>query len=391
MRVARIRLQIDDYTRCFYTYRSYSPCKVVVYIIKIFQFENVPGPKPLPIIGNANEVGGSTVGLLRSFVNLQNKYGTFYKLWLGPRLHLMVSKPEYLEQLLNSNIHLSKSDGYDLFRPWLGDGVLVSTEFMSVFNKQFDILTDVLAREVEETPGQSIEITKFVNLASLDIICETAFGTSIKAQFRGNEDYVEAVTGFLEIFTIRFFLWMAQKPSILQDVIILQTERKEEFRKHGEKCLKTSDDGIKRKPALLDVLLEATIDGEPLADEDIREEVDTFMFEGHDTASMSICFSLYALSHHPNVQKKVYEELVEYLDIVVKEAIRYYSPVPLIERMLEDDWTIDGVTIPKGTNISMFLYGMNHNPDTFPEPERFDPERFLPEKQVSRNPFSHTV
>lgn len=43
----------------------------------------------------------------------------------------MISKPEYLEQLLNSNVHLSKSDGYDLFKPWLGDGLLVSTGKLS--------------------------------------------------------------------------------------------------------------------------------------------------------------------------------------------------------------------------------------------------------------------
>lgn len=67
------------------------------------------------------------IGLLHSFLKLQKQYGSFYKLWLGSRLHLMISKPEYLEQLLNSNVHLSKSDGYDLFKPWLGDGLLVST------------------------------------------------------------------------------------------------------------------------------------------------------------------------------------------------------------------------------------------------------------------------
>lgn len=60
-------------------------------------------------------------------MKLHLKYGTFYKLWLGPRLHLMIANPEYLEELLTSNVHLSKSDGYNLFKPWLGDGLLVST------------------------------------------------------------------------------------------------------------------------------------------------------------------------------------------------------------------------------------------------------------------------
>lgn len=39
------------------------------------------------------------------------------------------------------------------------------------------------------------------------------------------------------------------------------------------------DIGIKQKKAFIDILLNSTIDGEPLSDKDIREEVDTFMFE----------------------------------------------------------------------------------------------------------------
>lgn len=65
--------------------------------------------------------------LLQSFMKLTDTYGTIMKLWLGPRLHLFITKPEIAEYFLNSHTHLSKSNGYDLFKPWLGDGLLVST------------------------------------------------------------------------------------------------------------------------------------------------------------------------------------------------------------------------------------------------------------------------
>lgn len=51
--------------------------------------------------------------------------------------------------------------------------------------------------------------------------------------------------------------------------------------------------------------------------------------------------------------------------------------------------TLDGITIPKDTTINIFLYGMNHSTEVFPEPEKFDPERFLPEKQSSRHNFAY--
>ncbi|CAG9763236.1 unnamed protein product [Ceutorhynchus assimilis] len=412
-------------------------------VFKYRSLSKIPGPKPVPIFGNS--LGKTPTEYLKELLVLQQKYGSFYKLWTGPTLRIVINKPQYLEELLSSNVNLNKSNGYDLFKPWLGDGLLVSSaskwkqrrkmitptfhfkvleDFMQIFNRQINVMLDKLLEEVQTSPRQTIDIFRFINLMSLDIICETAFGTPINAQAQGNPKYVAAVKTFLEIFVFRFYSGFMGHPllfrfsehykvyhetlNVLHDFCEkVIKKRKEEFAKKGKMTV-NNEEGIKIRSALLDMLLEANQNGGNLTDEDIRDEVNTFMFEGHDTSATAECFTLYALAQNPSIQDKVYQELCEvlgkdpkieitmsqinnlkYMDIVVREALRFYQPVPLIERSLDQDWIIDGITIPKRTTISIFLYGMSHDPTVFPDPHKFDPDRFLPEKISARHNYSY--
>lgn len=114
--------------------------------------------------------------------------------------------------------------------------------------------------------------------------------------------------------------------------------------------------GSKQHMALLDILLRATVEGRPLSNEDIREEVETFMFEGHDTTTSGTSFALYLISRHPEVQSKLLEEIADvigtdantaptyrqlqdmrYMECVIKESMRLYPPVPIIGRYFAED------------------------------------------------------
>lgn len=127
-----------------------------------------------------------------------------------------------------------------------------------------------------------------------------------------------------------------------------------------------NDDGSKRKQNFVDILLHAQIDGRPLSNLDIREEVDTFMFEGHDTTTSAITFCLYNIAKYATVQRRCVEEIrrvmggdragdadaavaaptmgqlnsMPYMDLVIKETLRLFPAVPVVGRIIEQETTI---------------------------------------------------
>jgi len=162
----------------------------------------------------------------------------------------------------------------------------------------------------------------------------------------------------------------------------------------------------KKKLAFLDVLMNArTEDGQKLSKSDIQEEVDTFMFEGHDTTTYGLLWAVYLIGRYPQVQKKLHEEIDQnlddekitqdklrklvYLEQVLKESSRLYGSVPFISRHLSHDVEIDGYTLPKGLDVAVAIYNLHRNPSVWKDPDTFDPSRFSKENSANRHPFAH--
>jgi cytochrome P450 family 4 len=160
----------------------------------------------------------------------------------------------------------------------------------------------------------------------------------------------------------------------------------------------------KKRVAMMDTLLQAQSEGQ-IDDEGIIEETDTFTFEGHDTTSAGMTFTLLLLAHNPEVQEKLFEEIqdvtygkedltvddfgkMNYMERVLKESMRIYPPVPYIARQLTEDFEYEGEIIEKGTTAEFFIFDIHRDPVYFPDPEKFDPDRFLPENSKDRSNFA---
>ncbi|XP_058130760.1 probable cytochrome P450 6a14 [Anopheles ziemanni] len=140
---------------------------------------------------------------------------------------------------------------------------------------------------------------------------------------------------------------------------------------------------------------------------ELTAQVFIFFLAGFETSSTTMNFCLYELAKHPDIQDRLREEInkaiaandgqltydvtmgIEYLDNVINETMRKYPPLETITRTPERDYTIPGTThvIPKGTMVQIPIYALHHDPDYFPEPDRFDPDRFKPEVVSQRPPY----
>lgn len=364
---------------------------------------------------------------------------------------LAVYKAEYLEEILSSNKILSKGIQYKLIHNWLGTGLLTSTgdkwrsrrrlftpafhfkileDFSPTINAQSFILCNKLAKLSKY--GRSFDIVPVVTLCTLDIICETIMGSSISAQSNENSPYVAAVNRLGELFVERtmtpllkfdftykltasgreYYKCLNVLHSFTRKVI---EERKKELEAEvndGALVLDSTSESeprTKRRRPFLDLLIMEHLKNDKyITKEDIREEVDTFMFEGHDTTAVGISWALFLIGHHPQEQQKIQEELdqifgkdkerhvsfedlkqMRYLECALKEAQRIYPSVPIIARTCEEPFKIDGATLPAGTIVQMSPYFLHRDPEVFPKPEEFHPERFFPENSKGRHPFAY--
>lgn len=136
----------------------------------------------------------------------------------------------------------------------------------------------------------------------------------------------------------------------------------------------------------------------------LRDNVTTIFLAGHETVANALTWTFYLLSHNPEEEKILHEEVdsvldddnnrtvptvkdiskLEYTERVFAESMRLYPPAWAIGRQAINDCKIGDYVIPAGSSILMSQYLMHHDTRYFPEPERFDPERWNPQEKANR-------
>ncbi len=140
--------------------------------------------------------------------------------------------------------------------------------------------------------------------------------------------------------------------------------------------------------------------GVRFTDTEIRDQLTTLLFAGHDTSTATVSFALHELARHPDALERLCEEQdrvlagapptidqleheMPYLDQVVDEVLRLYPPAWIGPRRAVRDFDWGGYEVPRGAYVNYCSWASHRIPEVFPEPEAFVPERFARERKAA--------
>ena len=131
-----------------------------------------------------------------------------------------------------------------------------------------------------------------------------------------------------------------------------------------------------RGPDILSLLLDAEDeDGSRLSDRELRDQVMTLLFAGHDTTTSTVTFLFYELARNP-------EALDAPLGQAIDETLRMYPPAWVGPRRSIEPFELCGVRVPGGVLVHYCSWASHHLEEVFPQPWQFRPERFSEEERA---------
>lgn len=135
------------------------------------------------------------------------------------------------------------------------------------------------------------------------------------------------------------------------------------------------------------------------SDEDLVNQLMTFLAAGHETTASALSWAVYLLCKHPDVQTRLRAELrtqlpaiaspgspisaadidkLPYLNAVLQETMRVFPPVPLTLRETANNTTVQGHFVPRGTTVVICPWAVNTSTHLWgPDARAFNPERWL--------------
>ena len=375
-----------------------------------------PGPKEPPIAGSVQRYSSDPFSFITALTRSYQGVSTFT---LGTERTYLVPNPDDIEKVLVSDNSKYKkpeviqSGGIgDL----LGDGLLLGDgdrwqQQRSLAQPAFapnrimgfgDTISDYAQELTDSWQDESpIEIDIEMARATIKIIVSVMFGTEItEEQTNGLQENIEPIVRMFEPNPTQFLLpdWVPtpSRREFDSAVANIDSVLDELVAQHQS----GSDDDMD----MVSILQRAQRD-KGLSSETLKDELMTILLAGHDTTALSLTYSFYLLSKHPEVEQKFHKELenvlddspptaadirqLNYTENIIQEAMRLYPPVYCTFREPTQQVTLGGYSIPSGSLVMLPQWGVHRDPRWYDQPDEFDPGRWDSERAAKRPTYSY--
>ncbi|HTT95173.1 MAG TPA: cytochrome P450 [Solirubrobacterales bacterium] len=353
---------------------------------------------PLPLLLDAYEKHGPIFSM--RLLHIRSVF------MLGPEANhfVTVGRPE--------NFHWRESSFGDLI-PLLGDGLLTIDDayhdraraiMLPAFHReQIEASTAAMKAETEAAladlrPGTVVDVYAWMRRLAMRIAMRALLGLDPDEAGKGAaaaHHFERALSYYGTDYAVRLLRgpgspWkkMMSSRAVLDGIVYEEIARR-----------RSAPDSGRRD--ILSLLVEARGEaGERFTDTEVRDQVMTLMFAGHDTSTSTVTFALHELARHPDALARLCEEQdqvlagaaptidqlereLPYLDMVVDEVLRLYPPAWIGPRRAVRDFEFGGYRVPRGAYVAYVSWASHRIPEVFPEPEAFVPERFTRERKAA--------
>ncbi|KAI8423182.1 hypothetical protein MSG28_014231 [Choristoneura fumiferana] len=398
------------------------------------------GPQPpqypgaLPLIGHGHLfASGNSVALFelcKDICSYSNSCGGVTGLKIGWTQNYLISDPD--DCLTLSNASLEKNFIYEFMKPLLGNGMLIAPVpiwkvhrkllspafnqevldgFIGIFNSQAKKLVNSLSQEVGKKP---FNFWPYIGSLGLETICFTAMGGA--ADSVNSTEYLNAIEELADMLTqkltkfwlhnslIFYFSTIRKKQEkyikIVNDVTYAVLEKKRNEMLNGTSNV--GENSGRKFKAFIDLIMEYSGEKSVLSDQEIINETTNIILAGQDTSASTIVYALILLGSHPEIQERIFEEILEvlgdrdvekqdlpklvFLEAVLKETMRLYPIAPFVGRRLTEDVQLKNCTLPAGSSAFLAIHALHRLKMWGDDVEHFVPDRWLDKSRIPEHP-----
>jgi cytochrome P450 len=375
----------------------------------------------VPVAPGRWPVLGHTPALLRrrfGFTEGLRQHGDLVRVYLGGLPMYFVTSAELTHHVLvTKSASFGKGAMFEKFRPFVGNGLVNSGGAFHLRQRRLiqpAFHRDRVARYTETMhtavttlseswkPGEIREINEDMQALAVTITGAALFGTEL-----GRPAIAEARRSIPVV--IRHGMVRALSPEPVGRLMVRGNQRFDQAVTRMRSVVHEVIDGWRadgrdRGDLLSMLLLARDPDGAPMTDEQVYDEVVTLLSAGIETTALALAWLFHELARHPEVQRRVHDEVdqvlagrpvtyddyakLTYLRQVITETLRMY-PIWILMRRALEPVELGGVPIPRDTEVTVSPHALHFDPRNFPHPDRFDPDRWAPDRvgDVPRGAF----